>query len=414
MAMPPAPPGGALSRVTFRDVFSVREYRALWCAQLLSLLGDQLALVALTWLVYERSGSALLTAGAYAVSLLPWVIGGPLLSGLADRYPRREVMVVSDLGRAGLMLVMALPGTPLWALYCLLFGSTLLASPFSAARAALLPDILPGERYVVGTAIGNITIQAGQVGGYAVGGLLVALLQPSVALGLNAGTFLMSALLLGSRLRRRAAARVASTRHSILPDADAVAGMRLVWTDPTLRALTGLALLCSFYVVAEGMAVFYAGLLGAGPVSAGLLLAAGPTGAVIGSVVLARWVSPQRRLRLMGPLAGAACAALIPYAAEPGLAIAAVLLALSGAASAYQLAANAAFVTAVPPDLRGQAFGLVQALMYVGQGVAVALAGACAQVWSAGTVIAAAGVLGCLAAALAGWAWRKTFRPSFG
>ena len=105
--------------------------------------------------------------------------------------------------------------------------------------------------------------QAGQVGGYAVGGLLVALLQPSVALGLNAGTFLVSALLLGSRLRRRAAARVASARRSILPDA--VAGIRLVWTDPTLRALTGLALLCSFYVVAEGMAVFYAGLLGAGP-----------------------------------------------------------------------------------------------------------------------------------------------------
>ena len=412
MSTPPEAPGGALARVTFRDVFAIQEYRALWCAQLLSLLGDQLALVALTWLVYERSGSALLTAGAYAVSLLPWVIGGPLLSGLADRYPRREVMVVSDLGRAGLMLVMALPGTPLWALYCLLFGSTLLASPFSAARAALLPDILPGERYVVGTAIGNITIQAGQVGGYAVGGLLVALLQPSVALGLNAGTFLVSALLLGSRLRRRAAARVASARRSIMPDA--VAGIRLVWTDPTLRALTGLALLCSFYVVAEGMAVFYAGLLGAGPVAAGLLLAAGPAGAVIGSVVLARWVPPRRRLRLMGPMAAAACATLIPYAAEPGLAIAAVLLALSGAASAYQLAANAAFVSAVPAALRGQAFGLVQALMYVGQGVAIALAGACAQVWSAGTVIAAAGVLGCSAAALAGWAWRKTFHPSFG
>ena len=132
MSTPPEAPGGALARVTFRDVFAIQEYRALWCAQLLSLLGDQLALVALTWLVYERSGSALLTAGAYAVSLLPWVIGGPLLSGLADRYPRREVMVVSDLGRAALMLVMALPGTPLWALYCLLFGSTLLASPFSA------------------------------------------------------------------------------------------------------------------------------------------------------------------------------------------------------------------------------------------------------------------------------------------
>ena len=67
--------------VTFRDVFGVREFRALWGAALLSLIGDQIAIVALTWLVYERTDSPLLSAATYAISFLPWIIGGPLLSG---------------------------------------------------------------------------------------------------------------------------------------------------------------------------------------------------------------------------------------------------------------------------------------------------------------------------------------------
>jgi MFS family permease len=64
----------------------VAEFRGLWTAQVLSLLGDQLARVALTVLVFDRTESALLTGLVYAVTYLPWLLGGPLLSGLADRY----------------------------------------------------------------------------------------------------------------------------------------------------------------------------------------------------------------------------------------------------------------------------------------------------------------------------------------
>jgi hypothetical protein len=72
---------------------------------------------------------------------------------------------------------------------------------------------------------------------------------------------------------------------------------------------------------------------------------------------------------------------------------------VSGAASAYQLAANAAFVSALPADARGQAFGIVTAALCVGQGVAIVLAGAAAQVWPPAWVIAAAGLVGTVAAA---------------
>src|SRR5438309_10744808 len=86
-------------RVTFRDVLANREFRAMYAAQALSVVGDQLARIAVALLVFSRSHSALLTALSYAVSYLPWVVGGPLLAGYADRLPRRSVMIATDLVR---------------------------------------------------------------------------------------------------------------------------------------------------------------------------------------------------------------------------------------------------------------------------------------------------------------------------
>ena len=98
------------TRATFRDVFAVREFRALWFSEILSVAGDRLALVALTLLVYDRTGSPLLAAAAYAAGYVPWVIGGLFLADLADRRPRRQVMVACDAVRAVLVAAMAFRG----------------------------------------------------------------------------------------------------------------------------------------------------------------------------------------------------------------------------------------------------------------------------------------------------------------
>ena len=90
-------------QATFRDVFAVREFRALWASQLLSELGDRLTLVALTLLIYHRTGSPLLAALTYAAGSLPWVAGSLLFSGLGDRRPRRQVMIACDVIRAGMV-----------------------------------------------------------------------------------------------------------------------------------------------------------------------------------------------------------------------------------------------------------------------------------------------------------------------
>src|SRR5664280_1899787 len=121
---------------------------------------------------------------------------GPLLAGLADRLPRRRLMVSCDLARGLVVAVMAAPGAPLWLLCALLVGAVLLTAPFTAARAALLPDVLPDDRYVLASAINNITDQGAQVLGFAVGGGLAAVLGSSMTLGIDAATFVASALLL--------------------------------------------------------------------------------------------------------------------------------------------------------------------------------------------------------------------------
>jgi len=74
------------ARSSYREVFAIGEFRALWSAHVLSFVGDQFAQVAIAILVYGRTHSPFLTALAYALTYLPPIAGGPLLSGLADLF----------------------------------------------------------------------------------------------------------------------------------------------------------------------------------------------------------------------------------------------------------------------------------------------------------------------------------------
>jgi Transmembrane secretion effector len=152
---PPADTTGAgrhrtdsVRRATYGDLFAIREFRALWSAQTLSSVGDQIAQVAIAVLVYTTTGSPALTALAYALTYLPLVIAGPLLSGLAGLLPHRQAMIALDLLRAGLVTIMAIPAVPLPLLCTLLFATVLLGPPFAAARApcslkSCRPALLP-------------------------------------------------------------------------------------------------------------------------------------------------------------------------------------------------------------------------------------------------------------------------------
>lgn len=390
----------------FGDVLADPQFRALWLAQLLSVLGDQVARVALAVLVFTDTGSAGLTALTYALTFLPDLVAGPLLSGIADRAPRRATMVVTDLLRAGLLALMAIPGTPFWVLCLLVVGGQLLAAPFAAARAAILPHVLTGERYVVASAVSGTTYQSGQVLGFALGGPLVALVGVPVALLGDAVTFVLSAVILQLG--------VAEQRVTTSVEGRAGAGLRegarIVAGDRRLRALVALACVSAFVVTIEGLAAPYAASLGGGPVAVGLLLAANPLGAALGIVLLARLVPPQRRDRLLGPLAVASCVPLIASALDPPLAAVVALWVASGLACAYQVPANAAFVAAVPDAHRGQAFGLAVTALRVTQGLGVLLAGLLAEATDPATAVAIAGAVGVVVAVGCALAWTRA-RP---
>jgi len=390
---------------SYREVFAVGEFRALFAAHLLSVVGDQFARVALAVLVFDRTRSPGWTAATYALTFLPAIVAGPLLSGLADRYPRRRVMVAADLARAVLVALMAVPGTPLLAIGALLVAVQLLQAPFNAGRAATLPLMLEGDRFVVASGVINLTYQLALLVGFGTGGVLVAGIGPSGALLIDAVTFVVSAGLVRFGLADRPAAANAPGQDQswLRRIAD---GARLVWWDRRLRLLVAFACLAGFYVIVEGLAVPYAHQLGGGADTVGLLLAASPAGAVIGLLLLNK-TPPQHRQRLLTPMAVGACLPLIGCVTRPGLAITLGLWLLSGACSAYQMVANAEYVRAVPDAQRGQAFGLAVTALLVAQGIGVLATGALAEVITPATVVAIGGALGTATAAAVGVAWSR-------
>jgi MFS family permease len=401
-------------RARWRDVFGHAEFRALFAAGVLSVAGDQLARVALSVLVFGRTRSAGLTALAYALTYVPDLLFGPLLAGVADRFPRRRVMIVTDLARAVLVAAMAIQALPLVVVALLLIGVQGFGSPFNAARAATLPVVLPGDHYVLGKAANDMVVQFSQVLGFGAGGVVVAAVGASGGLLLDAATFLLSALLIATGVRRRPVPPrhdAAGVRSGWL--SDLVAGTSLVVRTPQLRSLVALATIAGFYVTVEGLAVPYAAEIGGGPRAAGLLLAASPAGAVIGMWLITQW-SPRARMRLLGPLAVAACLPLVLCAGRPGLALTFGLWTLSGLASAYHLPASAAFVQAVPDHRRGQAFGVASTALKGSQGLGILAAGAVADKTSPSLALAVMGGAGALAAAAAGAAWARARRGSPG
>ncbi|MEV4601761.1 MFS transporter [Amycolatopsis sp. NPDC049253] len=384
------------------------EFRALWLAHVLSVAGDQLARVALTVLVFDRTESAGWAALTYALTYLPDLLGGAL-GGLADRFPRRTVLVVADVLRAGLVAVMAIPGLPWPVAAALLVVVQLAAGPFQAARQAVLPDILGPDRLPVGQAMLSSTYQAALVVGFGAGAAVVAWLGVTGALAVDAVTFAVSALALRWGLGPHPVDVAGRAPAAASQWASLVAGCRLVGRDRRLRSLLAIACCSGFYVVPEGLAVPIAAQLGGTGVLAWLLIA-NPVGSLLGAVLLSR-VPRVRQARLLGPLAVATSLVLLPTGWTPGLVVMVVLWTLSGMFSAHDLITQVQYSLAAPPEQRGQVIGVAIAALRASQGLAIAAAGALTQVLAPTTVVAVAAVAGATVAALAATAWLRAAWP---
>ncbi|MEU5724386.1 MFS transporter [Micromonospora sp. NPDC047738] len=390
----PAQEGSA----TFRDVFSQSEFRALFTASTLSWVGDYLAKAAVTVLVYRETDSVALSAAAFAASYLPWLIGGPLLSALAERHRYRQVMVICDVIRMALMALVAVPVMPPWAILALIFAATLANPPSQAARSALTPHILTGDRLVLGLSVTASTAQAAQVVGYLLGAAIAAI-DPNVALLINAATFGLSAALCRFGLRDRPPAMTAAHRSHLLRETGE--GFRIVFGQQVLRAIAVVVFSAVvFSIVPEGLAAPWAadrtdGAMDAGTAQA-VIMAANPVGYILGGLLISRLVAPGRRVALIRPLAILAPAALVPALLDPPPLLVALLAAGCGFAVGGLLpVANGLFVRALPDGYRARAFGVMASGTQITQGGAVLVTGALAERFSIPTVVgvwSAAGV----------------------
>jgi len=349
-----------------------RDFRLIWGAQILSELGDWAARIALALLVYHRTGSKVLTAAVTAAGLLPWVGLGQALASMGDRIPRRTVMVVSDLVRAGAFLSM-MAVRPAWALLTLAFIAGSATPPFEAARAACIPEAVSEEGYGDALTLSNLTYQVVLVLGYLFGAGLVVALGAKSALAVNAATFAASAALL-AMLR---SGRIAHSTRSVAASLRLAA--RVIFSDPYLRRAAGIATICaSCAIVGEALVAVYVGenMPSSGDGAVGILAAAVPLGTIVASFLIRRRGEHADLLRASAlvVIAGSIGGIIWFWISPPNFWALAGYFSI-GITFALAIPAYAVVGTRLPEDSRATAFGLLQGMLLGGQALGAILGG---------------------------------------
>lgn len=365
--------------VTFREVLSVREYRALYGSLLVNWIGDYLSKAAVTLLVYQQSESVVLSAAAFAVSFLPWVIGGPLLSALAERYPYRRVLISADLFRILPTTLLLVPHMPIPLMVVLVFLASLGMPPTQAARSALLPHLVGRERLPTAIAINSTTAQAAQVLGYLAGATIATAISPRLALAVDVVSFALSAAFIAYGVRPRPAATTRAQRTHLL--SESAEGFRLVLGTRVLRAIAVMVcLMTAFAIVPEALAAAWAAEAthdaATRGLDQGLIMAAGPVGFIIGGLLTTRLATPALRDRLIRPFALASTLLLVPALAGPPPTMVALLVGLSGIAQGgLSPTLNGKFVLMIPHGYRARAYGVIQTGMQLCQFLGIIVTG---------------------------------------
>lgn len=381
----------------YRDAFVSAEFRAVFGAYVVSMLGLVVAGLALTVLVYRETASPLLSALTFTATFLPFLLGGTLLSGLVDQVPARRLLTGCDLACAVLVAAMTPPGTPIPVLFALLLAMSLLTPLSTGARGALIADVLPPGAVVPARSLLRMVAQGAQIGGYAAGGGLLAAVSPRAVLAAEAGTFAASALLQRVFLRRRPA----RARSGGSLAGDSLHGVARVLREAPLRRVLLLGWLVPFLTsFPESLAAPSVTGRGLPASAAGWWLAAAPVGTVAGELAGVWLIPAARRGRLAAPLAACGFVPYLAFAAHPPPALALTLLAAAGLCGAYLLGLDQLVLDVTPAALLGRAYAVNAAGLMTAQGLGFAAGGALGEAVPPDLAIAAAGVAGLAVVAL--------------
>ncbi len=172
-------------------------FRRLWLAQIVSELGDWFHMIALVSMFPTTGGGASVVAGLFIGRNVVAALMTPVAGIVADRFARGRVMIAADLARAAVVLGFLLLRGPedIALAYVLSFSLEALTILFEPARGAALPQVVPPEKLYDALALSSATWSAMLALGSFLGGTTAALFGPGAAFAINAGSFLLSALL---------------------------------------------------------------------------------------------------------------------------------------------------------------------------------------------------------------------------
>ncbi|MFJ8127602.1 MFS transporter [Streptomyces hydrogenans] len=351
------------------ELLRERTFRRYWSGQTVSLVGDQISLMALPL-------AAVLVLGADAaqmgwlktLELLPALLLNLPFGAWADRRAnRRRIMIATDLGRAALLLTLpvayALDLLTLGQLYVVAFGVGALSVLFEVCNATLFVALVPTERYVQANSLVNGSRSMAWLAGPSIGGLLVQVLTAPVALLADALTYLASAGYLAKiRPVEPAPAPVAKGHFT--------EGMRWVLRERSMRALFAASGTVQFfnYMFHTLFVLYVTTELGLGAGLLGLVLGTGAVGGLLGAVCSGAVV---RRIGIGGSLVAGFLGftlplVLIPAADGPLPLVVAVLFAAEFLSCAgvmiVDVAAGSFQMALIPDAVRARVMGAFRTL----------------------------------------------------
>lgn len=389
------------------DLLKISDYRMLWFGQIISDFGDSMTNLALLLLVNHLTGSTAALATMAIVLALPSLTFGLVSGVIIDRVDRRKIMILSDLLRAifvaGFLLVDS--AEKIWILYVIAFMQASIATFFTPARSALIPNIVPKEGLMSANSLSQTSRIVFGLIGTGVGGFLIGYFdQYWEVFVIDAVTFLVSLILI-SRIRYQHVPGTDKTSISLSTIfGELTEGVRTTFSN---RILSGTIL------------AFAVTMLGLGAVNILLVpllvddlqvsetwfaaIEFSQTGAMVlaGALmtVLAARLKPTRilSLALIG-LGGAVALMSLPTSVWHVMAI----LFLAGLTiTPVQAAGSTIIQTTVPDEMRGRTGSANNALITIAQLVSMAAAGLLADSFGARNVFILGGVIVALAGVVA-------------
>lgn len=355
-------------------MFSKPGYRRLWIARTASQWGDVFASVALALLVFDLTGSGLGVGGVVAAEILPVLLLAPIAGTLVDRLPRVPVMVSADLLRAALAVGLIFFDGHVAAVYLIAFGLSVGTVFFNPAASSTLPALVADQELIAANSGIWTAAVLSQIALAPAAGIAYATLGPDPAFGLNAASFLVSALVIGGLHLPAPASSVA--RRGWLRDA--LQGARLLAGDRLLRALGIGQLLAALSAGATSalLVVLARDHLHLPASRYGLLLGGIGIGAALGPLVLIRVVSdPRRPAFVFGPYLLRGLVDLV-LAATTALPVAmAALLTYGLGTSTGAVTFNSLLQAHTPSAARGRVFATFDLIWQLGRLLSIALGG---------------------------------------